>query len=100
MLVATDVVKQFRQGDQTVKAINALSFSVKDGEFVSVIGKSGAGKSTLLGLLGALDSPTKGSIEIDGVDIAKLHDHKLIAYRINPLDLCSKITTSYQTSQL
>lgn len=81
MLVVKDVTKQFNQGDQTVKAIDKLNFSVGDGEFVSVIGKSGAGKSTLLGLLGALDSPTSGSIDIDGTDIAKLRDHRLISYR-------------------
>ncbi len=81
MLVVTDVKKQFTQGEGTVTAINSLSFTVDDGSFVSIIGKSGSGKSTLLGLLGALDSPTSGSIEIDGTDIAKLHDHKLIQYR-------------------
>lgn len=81
MLTVTDVSKHFKQGDLTVKAIDELTFSVADGEFVSIIGKSGAGKSTLLGLLGALDSPSAGSIEIDGTDIAKLRDHKLIRYR-------------------
>lgn len=81
MLVVKDVTKQFKQGEDTVKAIDDLNFSVKDGEFVSIIGKSGAGKSTLLSLLGALDVPTSGSIAIDDVDIAKLSDRKLIRYR-------------------
>lgn len=81
MLTVTDVTKHFKQGDQTVKAIEKLNFTVGDGEFVSIVGKSGAGKSTLLGLLGALDSPSSGSIDIDGTDIAKLRDHKLISYR-------------------
>lgn len=81
MLVVKDVSKQYKQGDETVAAINMLNFRVSDGEFISIVGKSGAGKSTLLGLLGALDSPTSGSIEIDGTDITKLHDHALISYR-------------------
>jgi len=81
MLVVKDVTKQFKQGEDTVKAIDDLNFSVKDGEFVSIIGKSGAGKSTLLSILGALDAPTSGSITIDDVDIAKLNDRKLIHYR-------------------
>jgi len=81
MLVVKDVTKQFKQGDNTVTALNKLSFTVNDGEFVSIVGKSGAGKSTLLGVLGALDTPTSGSIEIGDTDIAKLSDHKLISYR-------------------
>ena len=81
MLVVTDVTKHFSQGDQTVKAIDTLNFTVDDGAFVSIVGKSGSGKSTLLSLLGALDGPTSGSIEIDGQDIAKLRDHQLISYR-------------------
>jgi len=81
MLVVKDITKHFAQGDQVVKAIDKLNFSIDDGTFVSIIGKSGSGKSTLLGLLGALDAPTSGSIEIGGQDIVKLHDHKLISYR-------------------
>ncbi len=81
MLTVTNLSKQFIQGDQVVKAIDKLNFSIDDGMFVSIVGKSGSGKSTLLGMLGALDTPTKGSIEIDSVDITTLHDHKLIAYR-------------------
>ncbi len=81
MLVVKDLTKHFSQGDITVKAIDKLNFSVEDGTFVSIIGKSGSGKSTLLGLLGALDTPSGGSIEIGGQDIVKLHDHKLISYR-------------------
>lgn len=81
MLVVKDITKHFTQGDQVVKAIDQLNFSIDDGAFVSVIGKSGSGKSTLLGLLGALDAPTSGSIEIGGQDIVKLHDRKLITYR-------------------
>lgn len=81
MLVVKNLVKQFRQGDVPVEAIKDLSFTIDDGEFVSIIGKSGSGKSTLLGLLGALDAPTSGSITIGNQDITHLHDHALISYR-------------------
>ena len=58
---------------------------VKDGEFASIIGRSGSGKSTLLSLLGALDSPTRGKIEINGDDITKYRDSKLTNYRRNSI---------------
>lgn len=81
MLVVKNLVKQFNQGRDAVAAVNDVSLKVDDGQFASIIGRSGSGKSTLLGLLGALDSPTSGSIEIDGSPITKYKDHKLIEYR-------------------
>lgn len=81
MLEVTKLRKEFSQAGSKVVPVNAISFTVDEGEFASIIGKSGSGKSTLLSLLGALDTPTSGSIVIGGRDIAKLHDHKLIAYR-------------------
>lgn len=81
MLVVKNLVKQFNQAGDTVTAVNDISLKVDDGQFASIIGRSGSGKSTLLGLLGALDSPSSGSIEIDDNDITKYKDHKLIAYR-------------------
>lgn len=81
MLRVTRLRKEFSQGGNKVIAVNDVDFVVETGEFASIIGRSGSGKSTLLGLLGALDSPTSGSIEIDGRDIAKFRDHKLIEYR-------------------
>lgn len=81
MLEVKSLVKEFDQAGQVVKAVNDISFEVEDGEFVSIVGKSGSGKSTLLGLLGALDSPTSGSIDIARQDITKMSDRKLITYR-------------------
>jgi len=83
MLKVTDLKKEFSQAGHKVKAIDGVNFTVADGEFASIVGKSGSGKSTLLGLLGALDSPTSGHIEIKDKDITKLRDHKLIDYRRN-----------------
>jgi putative ABC transport system ATP-binding protein len=81
VLEVTDVSKTFAQGEQEVKAVDGSSMTVDKGEFVSITGKSGSGKSTLLGLLGALDYPTAGSIEIDGQDITKFNEKKLTNYR-------------------
>ncbi len=81
-------------GDDEVRAINGVSFTVPAGSFASIIGKSGSGKSTLLSLLGALDKPTHGSILVDGKDITKLHDRSLIKYR------CRKIGFVFQQYNL
>jgi putative ABC transport system ATP-binding protein len=81
MLKVSNLTKTFNQAGHKVSAVDDVSFTVGEGEFVSIVGRSGSGKSTLLGLLGALDSPTSGSIDIDDHDVAKMRDHKLIAYR-------------------
>lgn len=81
MLEVKQVKRSFKSGDYTVNAVSDVSFVVEEGKFVSIVGKSGSGKSTLLSLLGALDKPSAGSIKIDGKNIAKMSDHKLIGYR-------------------
>jgi putative ABC transport system ATP-binding protein len=81
MLKVDNVTKKFSSGDTEVVAVSGVSLSVPDGQFASIIGRSGSGKSTLLSLLGALDKPTAGSIEVDGRDVAKMGDHALIKYR-------------------
>jgi len=81
MIKISNLTKNFKSGDINVRAVNDVSFSVPTGKFVSIVGRSGSGKSTLLSLLGALDKPSSGSIEIEGTDITKLRDHELIKYR-------------------
>lgn len=81
MLKVTDITKVFSSGDTKVTALDTVTFSVPEGQFASIIGRSGSGKSTLLSILGALEKPSSGSIEVDGQDIAKLRDHALISYR-------------------
>lgn len=81
MLTVKNLKRSFKSGDTVVNAVNDVSFNVPDGEFASIIGRSGSGKSTLLSLLGALDKPSAGGIEVNGQDIAKLGDHALIGYR-------------------
>jgi putative ABC transport system ATP-binding protein len=77
----TDVVRHFRAGGHTVRALDALTLRINGGQFTSVVGPSGAGKSTLLHLLGALDSPDSGSIRFDGVEIAAMTDDEQSTFR-------------------
>ncbi len=81
MLQVTDLTKTFHAAHGTVTAVDGVSFKVGKGQFASIIGKSGSGKSTLLALLGALDKPSSGSIEVAGNNVAKMRDHALIKYR-------------------
>lgn len=85
MLKVKKLSKSFSSANGTVKAIDNISFSIDSGQFASIIGKSGSGKSTLLGLLGALDKPTSGTIEVDEVDIAKLSPKKQTQYRAHKI---------------
>jgi putative ABC transport system ATP-binding protein len=77
----TDVVREYRAGGHTVRALDGLSLVLNGGEFTSIVGPSGAGKSTLMHLLGALDSPDSGSIHFDGHDIACLTDDQQSTFR-------------------
>ncbi|HSE61835.1 MAG TPA: ABC transporter ATP-binding protein [Candidatus Saccharimonadales bacterium] len=81
MLTVEHLRKSFVSGGSRVTAVDDVSFTLKTGTFAAIVGKSGSGKSTLLALLGALDRPTTGKITVDEVDITKLGDHQLTAYR-------------------
>ena len=76
-----NVTRVYTSGDHTLKALDGVSFTLDEGRFVVILGPSGAGKSTLLHLLGGLDSPTGGSIRVDGRDIAALRSNELADYR-------------------
>ena len=76
-----DLKKRLNVGEVTVDALKGVSFSIKAGEFVAVIGPSGSGKSTLLGLMGGLDTATSGKIIIDGVDITTMDERALTRIR-------------------
>ena len=75
------VNKIYKAGEIEVHALKDISFDLETDEFVVILGASGAGKTTLLNLLGGMDSPTSGSIEIDGKRIDELNDKKLTKYR-------------------
>jgi putative ABC transport system ATP-binding protein len=81
MLEVKKLQKTFRSGDHVFDAVDNVSFKVPEGTFASIIGASGSGKSTLLALLGALDKPTSGSVEVAGQDITKLDSRALVEYR-------------------
>jgi putative ABC transport system ATP-binding protein len=85
MLSVKNVTKTFQASHGAVEALKDISFQVETGEFASIIGKSGSGKSTLLSLLGALDTPTEGEINVDDVNIAKLSASKQTAYRAHKI---------------
>jgi len=76
-----DLGRSFVNGKQTTEVLKHINLTVEKGEFVSIMGPSGSGKSTLLYLLGGLDQPTKGTVRINGIDLAKLSDKKLCAMR-------------------
>ena len=73
--------KIYGKGENQVKAVDNISFSVEKGEFVAIIGASGSGKSTLLHLIGGVDRPTSGKVYIDGKDIYTLNDDNLAIFR-------------------
>ena len=75
------LVKKYNQNELSVTALNDINLSVKEGEFLSIMGTSGSGKSTMLNILGCLDSPTSGSYYLDGEDVAKFKDEKLAEIR-------------------
>lgn len=81
ILEVQHLTKNYGKGATLVKAIDDVSFSVEEGEFVAIVGSSGSGKSTLLHILGAVDKPTSGKVIIGGVDVFKQNDDKLAIFR-------------------
>ncbi len=81
ILEVKNLVKTYGKGENQVKAVDDISFSVEEGEFVAIVGASGSGKSTLLHLLGGVDRPTSGKVFIDGKDIYSLSDDALAIFR-------------------
>ena len=79
--------KTYGKGENQVKAVDNVSFSVQKGEFVAIIGASGSGKSTLLHLIGGVDRPTSGKVFIDGKDIYTLNDDNLAIFRRRQIGL-------------
>lgn len=81
ILEIQDLKREFKMGTETVRALKGVSFSVNEGEFITIMGASGSGKTTLLNILGCLDKPTSGSYLLDGVDIGKLSRNDLAKIR-------------------
>lgn len=81
MIKITNVSKIYNTGSVQTKALDNVSFEIKRGEFVAIMGPSGSGKSTLMHILGALDTPTSGSYILDGEEVSKLTDDELADIR-------------------
>lgn len=81
LLEVHQLCKTYGSGDNAVKALKNVSFSVPKGEYVAIVGESGSGKSTLLNMIGALDTPTSGKVMIDGKNIFSMNDRKLTLFR-------------------
>lgn len=85
VLEIKNINKIFGQGDTKVHALVDVSFSVKRGEFLLIVGSSGSGKSTLLNMIGLLDKPTNGEVYIDGINATRLTDNEVSAFRNSKL---------------
>lgn len=81
MIELKNIHKLYRMGDETVEALKNINLTIKDGEFVAIMGPSGSGKSTLLHLIGGLDKPTDGEINVDGKNLLTMKDKELSHYR-------------------
>ncbi|MFA6251083.1 MAG: ABC transporter ATP-binding protein [Candidatus Paceibacterota bacterium] len=81
MIEIKNITKTYDGGSEPFQALRGISFSIKSGEFVAIMGPSGSGKSTLMHILGALDTPTSGTYFLDGKDVSKLSDDELADIR-------------------
>src|SRR5258706_12428238 len=76
-----DITKSLPLGRERVEILKGISFQIRGGEFIAIVGPSGSGKSTLLGIIAGLDNPTTGQVFIDGVDITRMSEGKLAVVR-------------------
>ncbi|HJP84133.1 MAG TPA: ABC transporter ATP-binding protein [Fimbriimonadaceae bacterium] len=90
----TDLVKQYGEGEASVRALNGVSCEIFQGEYLSIMGPSGSGKSTLFNMIGGLDKPTEGAVFVNSVDIAQLTPRELAFLR------CHTIGYIFQTFNL
>jgi len=81
LIVAKNLTKIYRRGSEDIYALKNASFAITEGEFAAIVGPSGSGKTTLLNLLGCLDTPTRGSLRLNGREISGLKEHALVRLR-------------------
>ena len=81
VITITDMTKVYTMGEHQVRALNGVTLSIYEGEFLSIMGPSGSGKSTMMNMLGALDKPTSGTYLLDGTDVSNLSEDELADVR-------------------
>lgn len=81
MIQVENLCKTYGEGENQVKALDHVSFSVEKGEFIAITGPSGSGKSTLLHILGGVDMPSEGKVYVDGIDVYAQNEEKLAIFR-------------------
>ncbi len=81
IIEVADVHREYRMGGETIAALSGVSFMIRAGEFVAIVGKSGSGKTTLMNMLGCLDRPTRGTYRLSGEDVEGLSDDELSRLR-------------------
>lgn len=81
ILQVTELKKYYGAGPNMTKALDGVSLTINEGEFVAIVGTSGSGKSTLLNMMGGLDNPTSGKVEVRGKELSKLNDEQLTIFR-------------------
>lgn len=94
MLIAQQVTREYRSGDQNLTVLRDVSFTIEQGDFVAIVGPSGSGKTTLLGLLAGLDTPTHGKVILDGHDLTTMSENERARLR------GEKVGFVFQTFQL
>ncbi len=87
MIELKNVTKEVRSGNSYLRILDDINLEIPSGEFVAITGASGSGKSTLLGLIAGLDSPTKGQIKIDGLDITRMNEDELARLRAEKIGI-------------
>lgn len=87
ILKINNLSKVYGKGDTATKALDDVSFSVKKGEFIAIIGASGSGKSTLLHLIGGVDRPTSGTVQVENTDLYQLNETQLAIFRRRQIGL-------------
>ena len=87
ILEIKNLCKVYGSGETKVDALKNVSFDIEQGEFVAIVGPSGSGKSTLMHILGGVDTPTSGEVNISGTDISKLNETKLAIFRRRQIGL-------------
>ena len=94
MLIAREVTREYKSGDQQLTVLRDVSFEIEQGAFVAIVGPSGSGKTTLLGLLAGLDTPTRGRVILDGADLTAMSENDRARLR------GEKVGFVFQTFQL